>query len=353
MLRADLPAELGLALNSYCNSKKTVKIQCMISGVSFDVKTEFEKPILGYLVRVKQSNKFDGFIDNVCVVSQDGDELGMFHLVQQQDEFYLISSERAGIFKHIILKIFKHLYPKIIFSFIHSSSIYQILSDFETKHNVELMKKKSIEKQLFGTSPRTEISYETQKIGREYPKVKDAFEEAQMQDLWIEKIQVFSNTNKKIQFTISRRGGVSIEKGTFDTFFSTVLVPIIQQSKQKHKQFENRSRSEQSDKRPKPLIVRFGKDVFKAVETRQEFSKILNKYTNCNYSIIHNGNPHVYLSVLDRLDNSSFSVRTMGDSSLLLIPQIKTSAMSLLRFSEFLVSSFYEGDIQNYETQNS
>lgn len=321
----------------------------MISGVNFDVKTEFEKPILGYLVRVKQSNKFDGFIDNVCAVSQNDDELGTFHLVQQQDEFYLISGERAGVFRHII-KIFKHLYPKIIFSFIHSSSICQILSNFETKHNVKLMKKKSIEKQLFGISPRTEISYETQKTGREYPKVKDAFEEAQMQDLWIEKIQVFSNTNKKTQFTISRRGEVSIEKGTFDTFFPTILAPIIRQSKQKRKQFENRSRSEQSDKRPKPLIVRFGKDVFKTTKTRREFSKILDKYIKCNYSIIHNGNPHVYLSVLDRIDNSSFSVRTMGDSSLLLIPQIKTSALSLLRFSEFLVSSFYEGDIQNYET---
>ncbi len=350
MSRVNLPVALGLVLNRYCNSKKTVKIQCMISVVSFDVKTEFEKPILGYQVRVKQSTEFDGFIDNICAVSHNDDELGMFHLVQQQDEFYLISSERAGVFRYIILKIFKYLYPKIIFSFIHSSSMCQILSDFETKHNVELMKKKSIEKQLFGISPRTEISYKTQKTGREYPKVKDTFEEAQMQDLWIEKIQVFSNANKKTQFTISRRGEVSIEKGTFDTFFSTILAPIIQQSKQKRKQFENRSRSEQSDKRPKPLIVRFGKDVFKTTKTRKDFSKILGKYTKCNYSIIHNGNPHVYLSVLDRIDNSSFSVRTIGDSSLLLIPQIKTSALSLLRFSEFLVSSFHEGDIQNYET---
>lgn len=63
---------------------------------------------------------------------------------------------------------------------------------------------------------------------------------------------------------------------------------------------------------------------------------------------MHSGNPHVYLSILDRNDNSSFSVRTYGEDSLLLIPQIKTSSLSLMRFSEFLVSSFYEGVIENF-----
>lgn len=352
-----LPGALGMILNNYCNDKRAVKIQCFLIEGSFGTELNRHSSIFGYKIRTEHKQVHEEVSHYVCTVSDPNKkEVGSFHAIEHKDELYVLSGESADFFEKILLKILRVMYPQIIRAFIHSDGIYETLDNFEKIMSINFKKKKAIEKQLFGLSPRTDISYETRKLGREYPNFKEAFEEARSNDLWIDRIQVFgrtSTTDQLIQFSISRRGEVTIYDGTFDILYSYVLHPIVQRGKERREQFKNRSRKEQPNKETRPLIVRFGKNVFEKIETRKEFARILEKYPLCNYSIVHDGNPHVYLSVLDRMDNSSFSVRTIGDDSLLLIPQIKTSELALMRFSEFLVSSFYEGVIQNYKKNTS
>ena len=56
----------------------------------------------------------------------------------------------------------------------------------------------------------------------------------------------------------------------------------------------------------------------------------------------------VYISIVDRTDNSAVAVRSMGDSALAIIPQIETSEASLLRLTAFLAAEFCEGAIGEY-----
>ena len=353
-----LPIELGMILNSYCAGKRIIKIQCFLMNSPIQTELKKTNPIFDYQINIKKQQDFARITHFTCSITDTKSDstIGTFQLIAKEDELYAITGEKAVFFKNVLLKMLRGFYPSIIPAFIHSDGIYEVLDNFEKSTNIDLKKKKAVEKQIFGQSPRTEISYETKKIGREYPTFKEAFEEARNNDSWIDRIQILGANpiiNQHVQFSLSRRGDVSIEKGTFDMFFSYILSPIIKRSKDRREQFSHRSRKEQDDKKSHPLIVNFRKDIFKDVKTRKEFSRILDKYPHCNYSIIHDGNPHVYLSVLDRLDNSSFSVRTIGHNSLLLIPQIKTSSLALMRFSEFLVSSFYEGVIQNYEKKSA
>jgi len=354
-----LPQDLGMILNNYCNNHRTVKVQCFLTEFDFDKEITSEKKSLNeYLItNISKGKQSKDFIHNVYLVSnsETEEELGKFHSLQYKDELYVFSGESANFFK-IVQKIVRKLYPNVISAFIHSNGIYKILENFETVSNISLSYKDAVKKQIFGLAPRTEREWEISKEGRVYASFREAFKEARANELWIDTIKVFeknSGGRPKIQFSISRKGLISIERGIFDMYFSNILHTISEISKEQQEQFKNRSRNEQPDKKPKPLIVRFGKKVFEKEETRKEFSKILKKYPNCNYSIIHSGNPHVYLSILDRNDNSSLSVRTYGEDSLLLIPQIKTSALSLMRFSEFLVSSFYEGVIQNFDQKKT
>ena len=342
-----------MVLNSIKNDHRTVKIQCMLSNQQFH-QLNTHNILPEYEITKYESIKFNKFIHTKFeVLNNDSkDKSGIFFSLQYEDELYVFSGSNAAFFNKVVLSICRQLYPKVLFAFIHSNGIYKILNDFESVLNTKLKYTGALKKQIFGLSPRTEREWEIAREGRLYSSFSEAFEEARKDDLWIENIKVFSGTDlkrPKIHFSVSRKGLVSFDKGTFDSLFSNILHPIIEYSKERKKQFEHRSRNEQFDKKSKPLIVKFGKNVFEKTETRQEFSKILKKYPYCNYSIIHSGNPHVYLSILDRHDNSSFSVRTYGADSLLLIPQIKTSALSLMRFSEFLVSAFYEGVIQNFE----
>lgn len=351
-----LPQDLALTLNQYSADHRITKIQCLLTDKKFHEVIEKYEYHPDYKVIQDKSIKFDKFTYTLFTVqsTKSDEELGKFQSLQINDELYILSGSKADFFDKIVLQLLRRLYPVVLSAFIHSNGIYQILEHFETVMNIKLKKRDAVRKQIFGFSPRTERDWEVFKEGRSYPTFQEAFEESKNEDLWIDSIKVFSGENvkrPKIQFSISRKGLVSLDKGVFDSIFSNVLHLIIERSKERREQFKHRSRSEQSDKKPKPLIVKFGKDVFEKMETREEFSRILEKYTHCNYSIMHSGNPHVYLSILDRNDNSSFAVRTYGEDSLLLIPQIKTSSLSLMRFSEFLVSSFYEGAIENFEQE--
>ena len=351
-----LPQDLSLVLNQFSKDHRIVKVQCLLTDEKFHEIMREENHHSDYKVIQGESVQFSKFTYTLYDVinSKTKEELGKFQSLQKNDELYVMSGSKAEFFDKIILQLLRRLYPKVLSAFIHSNGIYQILSNFESVMNIQLKYKDSVRKQIFGFSPRTEREWEVYKEGRVYPTFHEAFDEAKDNDLWIDSIKVFHGIDIRrpsIQFSISRKGLVSIDRGTFDSIFSNILHFIIERSKERREQFKHRSRKEQPDKKPKPLIVKFGKNVFEKMETRKEFSRILEKYSHCNYSIMHSGNPHVYLSILDRNDNSSFSVRTYGENALLLIPQIKTSSLALMRFSEFLVSSFYEGAIQNFEQE--
>lgn len=348
-----LSPDLGITLNQYFRTRRKIKIQCLLTNEKFHKVIKAYDHDDDYVVTHDNPILFDTYTHTSYTVAgkESGEVLGRFQSLQSSDALYVFSGEPADFFNNIVHRVLKKLYPTVLFAFIHSDGIYNILEQFERKQNVTLNYDRVVSKVIFGKQPRTQVDWERTKEGREYSSFQQAFQKSEDENMWVDNIRVFSEGRPKVKFhfSISRRGLISFSEGRLDVIFSDVLEDITTYSRNRRKQFKHRSRSEQPDKRPKPLIVKFGKNIFEKPEIRQEFSKILAKYPNCSYSIVHNGNPHVYLSVLDRNDNSSFAVRTYGDDSLLLIPQIKTSSLSLMRFSEFLVSSFYEGAIEDFE----
>ena len=348
-----LSTVLCMVLNQYLQSHGKIKLQCLLSINEFHKTVEKHKGGDDYVITSTNPVLFGAYIHTGYVVTDTStnEPMGEFQSLQTVDALYVFSGSSANFFERIVLRLLKGLYPQVLFASIHSSDIHNILSHFEKKHDAPLNYNRVVRKVIFGKSPRTQLDWESAKEGRTYSSFRTAFQKSEGEDMWVDSIQVFTSmrSSKKFNFNISRKGLVSFRGDRFDVFFSDILQHITEHSKNRNEKFKNRSRSIQPDKRPKPLIVKFGKNIFEKLETRQEFFKTLTKYHNCSYSVIHGGNPHVYLSVLDRNDNSSFAVRTYGNDSLLLIPQIKTSLLSLARFSEFLASQFYEGVIENFE----
>lgn len=81
---------------------------------------------------------------------------------------------------------------------------------------------------------------------------------------------------------------------------------------------------------------------------RKRLCGLFERYANCNYAVVHAGSSHVYISIVDRTDDSAVAVRSVGDSALAIIPQIRTTAASLLRLTAFLAAEFCEGAIGEY-----
>lgn len=359
-MRTDfLPTDILLILNNYFRKARTIKTRCYICKSEFSKELRNNEKFLPEynIIEVEKGKTEDYFHGFYRVEERDiGTEYGTFHVLQNGQELYVITSSNAHFVNNHLTRIFKWLSKEIIPVYLHADEIYELLDNFEKVKNLELIVKRVVYKRIFGLAPRTGIIFETYKEGRIYPNFKESFDFARENDMWIDRIKVSgikSEVDQELQFSISRKTEISIDSGLFDTYFTNLLSQVMEYGKEKLEQFRGRSRREQPDKKPKPLIVKFGKKVFESLENRHDFINVLEKYPNCNYSIVHNGNPHVYLSILDRNDNSSFSVRTSGDENLIIIPQIQTSAVALMRFSEFLINFFHEGVIQNYSKKEN
>ena len=167
---------------------------------------------------------------------------------------------------------------------------------------------------------------------------------------WLDRIRVFGNG---YSFSISRSGTFKFTRGTLDAYYEYFLTQIGVLAIERWKIFEKRSRDEVPNKEVKPVLVKFSTNVFEQTEDRKQFLAILENYSNCEYSVIHAGNPHLNVVILDKLDNSSFTVRTYGTESLMLIPQIRTTSASLVRFSKHLLDSFQEGTLSEFQPEAS
>jgi hypothetical protein len=181
-----------------------------------------------------------------------------------------------------------------------------------------------------------------------YELFQEAFKKAKEQGGWVDRIRVFSEKHK---FSLARSGVLRVYKGSFSEYYSYFMRKITESASEKWKIFEKRGRQEVPLKDVRPILVSFENSVFDDITVRKQFLQIISAYPDCSYSIIHGGNPHVYVAVLDRIDNSSFTIRTYGANSLILSPQIRTTKASLVRFSMHLLDNFQEGSITDLQIE--
>ncbi len=345
-----LPFALELMLNEFTKlslKKKwgSIKVITLFSETSFE---NLVKRINSSDMEVKSDkvNDTDGTTLFSCtalrVFRRNGEETkitGNFYAIQKKPFLYLITGERNPFLPKILAPIAKNFYPDAIRTFITSEDLLQLLSDFSTTKGIELRYTEFVYKSMFEKA-FTDRRNEKRGAFAEYSPYFMAFKKAREQGGRVDRIKVFGGGNS---FSISRSGIIKIYSGVFTNFYQFFMARIGTISVERWKVFEKRARSETPNKIPRPVLVNFDTNVFDDIAERKLLIKILAEYSNCEYSIIHGGNPHVYVAILDKTDNSSFTVRTYENNSLLLTPQIRTTKSSLVRFSKFLLDRFQEG----------
>jgi len=273
---------------------------------------------------------------------------GSFLALQLGESIYLITGQPTEFLNDGLFYLAQKMYPELIMAYITSEEIYEVLGSFSKSVGVELFYTKFVAKKMFGKAS-TDISFATKREPKEYDPYTEAFREVRSRGLWIDAIRIFSKS-APIEFSISRSGVLKYYRGTFDTYYNFLLSEIWGFYAQRLKRFENRGRRDQPEKEPNPLLMEFDSNVFEDVAVRKQLIKIIGDYDFCSYSVIYGGNPHVYVSIVDRIDNSSFSLRTYGPNSIVIMPQVKSSKAALMRFSKHLLDNFREGTISDFNT---
>ena len=349
-----IPFRLSLTLNEVIRSSLTkkypaVKVMTLFSEISFPTLAKTLSMLKASFDYREVINDSDFLLYSCTAVRRIGEELnsGNFYILQKKPFLYIITGERSPFLNKVLTPMAKKLFPQAIRTYVTSEDLQGLLSNFSEKKRVNLRYNEFTYKRMFGQAFTTTRRDRRQNIDS-YSNFSEAFGKAADDGGWLERIRVFGNG---YAFSISRSGTFKFTSGTFDDYYEYFLLRIGDLALKRWKIFEKRSREEIPNREVKPVVVNFNASVFEKTEDRKQFLTILESYSNCEYSVIHAGNPHLNVVILDKLDNSSFAVRTYGNESLMLIPQIRTTSASLVRFSKHLIDSFQEGTLSEYEPE--
>jgi len=271
---------------------------------------------------------------------KDGFLLGI-----DDDSFCLITNYRRGDHDKVCRWITSNLFPMVNKAFITSSEMYDILTKMEKDGKYDLRVKMDYARVKDLSRSLTE--YFRSRKPDKLPKIDEIFEEKKLSKSYMRMMKIISiHDQKNIGITFTGNGHVGIYDGTFDEIFDYLITPTIELSKRKLKNFESRSMSNTPNKNPRPLEINFYTGAFGTKDDVIDFIERLNgKYSRFSYSIVHGGNPHLFMYIMDRYDFSTFSLRSVGSDSLIITPQIKTSPESLMRFIDCVISLYPDGEI--------
>ena len=335
-----------MMVNSYMKGRGPLKIQCLLSDGDFS-RAIAEEDRAAARAEVASKSRHGPFVHCRYTVTGGGGG-GTLHSLQRGGEVLVFSCERGGFFDRV-MRIVGRLRPGVIAPFTESAKIRGILAEFEKGAGVSLKHKKSVRRRTVGAMPRTSLVWDGDAENRGYETVGDAFADAEKRGMVIDSLRAFAGKGGGLDITVSRGGLVTVHGGSIEDVYGGILHPIADNGARRRSIFSHRSRSERPDREPRPLLVKYERDVFAGGGAMGRFCRLIGSYPHCNYVVVCAGSPDLYISIVDRMDNSSIAVRSVGSDALAIIPQIKTSEASLLRLTGFLASSFCEGSIGEYE----
>jgi hypothetical protein len=332
-------------------SRGSVTVVFFVSDLNFEELIARELPELENVrIESKEVFKEGEFTLWNCIMIRNtarGKVEGSFLALQTGYFVFVITDSRPSFMRECVMYLSRELYPSLMISYITAEEIFEILQHFSKARKTELLYSKYVAKKMFGR-PFTALGYAAKKK-KNFP-FTEAFSKARNLGLWIDSIRVFSEDDLRIDFRLSRGGFLTYYRGTFEGYYNDVLVPIQDYSIKRLKVFEKKGRRENPDREPQLLLINFDSNVFEDTFIRKELVNVIASYDFCNYSVIHDGNPHVYINIVDRVDNSAFSLRTYGSNSLVIVPEVKATKASLMRFSKHIMDKFREGKISTYTT---
>ena len=298
---------------------------------------------------VKEIIRHDGFILYKLFLvkipcNPDNDMLkGEFFLIKDvlRKIYFIISPNSKNYLDKAIHSFMEiYFYNRISRVYLTSKEIFQILDLLEKHLKKQILTKWCTGKRLFSDRPDT-IS----RWGDELISFRECFDIANKEKMsinWIRVVSYDEQKNRKLKMDISRECNISSNLSNIDEIYGLLNV-VIQKGEKDLELLKNKEIKE--DRPATPIVLEYKQGILQDTEIKTKLIEKIEEYGKCNYSVIHGGNPHIYMYIKDSIDSSSFSIRSIGADKILVIPQLKSTYAALMRFIHFLTENFTE-----YET---
>ncbi len=251
--------------------------------------------------------------------------------------FCLVTTFRRPHHDKMSRNLLMGLYPGITRAFLTSSEIFEIISSANKRRKHDLRVRANFVQES-GKDAETAIEYhgrQTEKL----PTVDEIFRAKKniRKNLTMYKL-ISARFERPFEVTFSGEGHVGLYQGDFQEVIEDYVVPTLNRSYERVHRFFGRSMSETVDRKSRPIEIDFESEQFTTIEDMKLVISHIQKYPHCNYCIVHAGNPHLFMYIMDSREHSTFSLRTLGPDRIVISPQIKTSPESLVRFTDHLLS---------------
>lgn len=340
-----LPRALAARAGAYASERGPLRVRCLMSDRDFS-EAIAEQGGAWAGMQAEAKSKHGAFVH--CTYSAPGGGGVALYSLQEGPRVCLLAGWRSGTLGRV-LRAAAGLRPGVAAPPAESAMIEGALAGLEKSSGAPLrhmpVRKRPVAAAR-GAAPARSPAGDRGRGG-----IRGAFADADRDGMVIESLRAFAGGSGGPDVTVSRRGPFAVHGGDFGSIYDGLLRPIMAAWSGRRRLFSRRGRSEWPDREPRPLLVEYGRAVLAGEGRRRRLCALIDGYPRCNYGIVHAGPSHVYISVVDREDNSSLALRSVGDSALAIIPQIETSRESLLRITEFLASAFCEGAIGEYGPQ--
>jgi len=270
---------------------------------------------------------------------------GVTWAIENSNSILLVSKARSSIFD-MCERAFNQLFPDLSQFYLTRLEFIELLKKYEDQYQHQLTSSyytlRRSKSSGDGDKRRTTITYTTK------TKLGDVFNEADLNNMWISSIRINGSKERPdgfvdiVKFGLGNNTKMSIKRGYAIRILEFFQKEIETVAIQRYQLLRNRSRIKTAEHQIKPLFLEFEENVFESKDRIDEFLGIIVKYKNSQYSIIHSGNPHLFMTISDTKDRSTLNIKSVGLNLAVIVPQIRTSASSLLRFISFIIKNYGE-----------
>jgi len=278
----------------------------------------------------------------------------------QKDYFYFIISRNYKFILPIgyvqskflnkrIGTFFKEFFPDITTTFLSQSEIKQLISIYLDKelYRIELevlVYRKAREKRKPKKKPiQKAIDY----IGED---VISKISELEREKKYIETIGLLvinTKNNESARFYYNRYNRITWYYG-LPLYLIELLDKNYILSINKFNLLDNRERRNTKNHESRPIVLKLNSSIFVDKERIYDFRNKIENFPNCNYALIHSGNPFMHIILRDQIDNSTYSIKNLSNRDLMICPQIIGSNSSILRILDLISKRISEFEILDY-----
>ena len=268
----------------------------------------------------------------------------------------LLFVSEPGFWRNGISHLTDSLYPKAACPFLTQGELYELLRDFQRQASPQRLRvlEFSSKKRLSATSRKRFQSV------REWTDMdlEAAFVEARDRNDWFRSVSfdIVTENNNRLASTgtygkLSKFSHLTCN-GRFELFEKSLLEPIVQIGADRLRFFSNRDRERTVGHVPAPVQIEYSTDVFKSSEQAKRLIAAMQRFSHGTCTILH-ANPYVHLTMVDNRDFSSADIWVLAQNQILLVPQIRSSAVALKRIVNHIFENFKEGTISEYQAQTA